>query len=423
MRTRNTSYSEPAVQVALSHWQAAGTYQEPTKVNKGNDTYQTYVPYAWTKSYQDEVVSSFYRRRANGEIFCNTMISTEIHTWRDPLFIDEKRRKWEWQGWNPPLQVVFQGGWNMGYLAPTWFEEKLPASETLGISPSTVRDIAVTGAYAKANEQDVEGLVMVAEGKKTIQSLSKITWRAIRILRMLKRLNFKGLSAELTPRELSNRWMEGRYAIRPLVKDMCDVVKAISRDRNNVPLRQTYRSGASATAEKTVNGVVVYNFQPYYNHLGVTKISRNISARSGVLAAIEEISEATIWGLNQPFTALWELVPFSFVVDWFFNVGKTIASWTPRYGLRTLASWVTVTDTVVRSCQSQGTVLGPWGIDPYDGYIWEHSCVSSNASVNQTIVTKTRVPNPSRSILPTFQVRLDAAKLLDLAIMGKRFIR
>jgi len=42
-----------------------------------------------------------------------------------------------------------------------------------------------------------------------------------------------------------------------------------------------------------------------------------------------------------PITA-WELIPFSFVVDWFVNFGDYIQALTPKLGIKGLSSWTTV---------------------------------------------------------------------------------
>lgn len=35
---------------------------------------------------------------------------------------------------------------------------------------------------------------------------------------------------------------------------------------------------------------------------------------------------AQLWGLNKPLTALWNLIPFSFMVDWIYNIGDSVES-------------------------------------------------------------------------------------------------
>lgn len=46
------------------------------------------------------------------------------------------------------------------------------------------------------------------------------------------------------------------------------------------------------------------------------------------------LHRATTLGLTNPAAIAWELVPFSFVVDWFIPIGNFLNSWTDFLGLR-----------------------------------------------------------------------------------------
>lgn len=87
-----------------------------------------------------------------------------------------------------------------------------------------------------------------------------------------------------------------------------------------------------------------------------------------------------VWGVNKPLTALWNLLPFSFVVDWFVNIGDHIATFEaakPDLPVQVVnAGWsykVTTTHTM-----SFGTV--PTGND------------SSLGTITSKYVTYERVP-------------------------------
>lgn len=54
---------------------------------------------------------------------------------------------------------------------------------------------------------------------------------------------------------------------------------------------------------------------------------------------------AQVLGLNVPLQLAWDLVPFSFVVDWFLPIGKTISRIEPKRALGSLAKRITFADT------------------------------------------------------------------------------
>jgi hypothetical protein len=63
-------------------------------------------------------------------------------------------------------------------------------------------------------------------------------------------------------------------------------------------------------------------------------------------------------GFVNPAAIAWELVPFSFVVDWFVNVGEFLNNFTDLWGL-------TVTDPYTSIlCTGVGQFSGLWNSDP-----------------------------------------------------------
>lgn len=420
MRTRSRSYADTPVATHCDGW-VAGSVSCTNVINLvPSTTYSensSYVPYSWSDVMHDVVTPNFYSLRNSGGIANNpydktlTTYNRGIVSWYESRLVASTI-----QCSGVPTRVASVGMRRVGTRAP----DLLLGSAFLSapaLDVERLKNLAITGAFANASEQTAQALVILAEGEKTIQSFISIARRLLMLGRALRKWDVSYLRRQLSARELSNRWMEGRYAIRPVVYDMCDVIRALRRSRLDHPLRQTYRSGASDTASATQSGVTTYSSSPYYYISATKNTVRNVSVRSGVLAAIDSISEATIWGIDQPFTAMWELVPFSFVVDWFLNVGKVIASWTPVNGSRTLASWVTVHDTVSQTIQLDAACKGTWTATD----IWEWNLSASGGFVNKITKTTSRIVNPNRPILPSFNVRLDAAKLLDLVIMARRF--
>jgi hypothetical protein len=156
-----------------------------------------------------------------------------------------------------------------------------------------------------------------------------------------------------------------------------------------------------------------YTLEESWQHL--------VNVRAGVLTQLEQYNALNTWGLLQPVESWWELVPFSFVIDWFINVGDTLASWTPHYGLKALASWYTVEDIVYQSRRA----VNPWWQPASNTSVREHldwKYWFSTAHVWRRIITKTRVPNPNRAITPTFTVRLNSFKFIDLVIILKQIM-
>jgi len=73
-------------------------------------------------------------------------------------------------------------------------------------------------------------------------------------------------------------------------------------------------------------------------------------------------------GLVNPASLAWELVPFSFVVDWFANVGDFLASFTDTVGC-------TLSNTAVTTTRENGQMTQ---FNGYYGTTWKASYKSMN---------------------------------------------
>jgi hypothetical protein len=285
------------------------------------------------------------------------------------------------------------------------------------------KDLALTKAWSNASLDEVQALVMIGESRKTVLSMISMFRRLIKILKSIKKLDTYALKREVTAKELANRYMELRYAIRPLMYDFNGVVAALKYKASETTNRLTFR-GHEYFTDEIVEHENVYNGQ-FSNGESVGERSFDTMKRSavsfdvraGVLTQLKTINELHVWGFANPIESAWELVPFSFVIDWFLNVGNTIAAWTPNFGLNTLASWVVTEEISEQSYQ----ILGTHSALPAPSETVEpssHQNQLSNCYYCLTTTTKTRTPDPSRRIMPTMKVNLDVFKLTDLLIIA-----
>lgn len=189
----------------------------------------------------------------------------------------------------------------------------------------TVPDMnRVDGALrAKIKDSNLNLAQSLAEYKQTSSMLSGAVKDLVGIFRNVRSGRAgKALYRALTrpPNEQSkrvaNRWLELQYGIRPLMSDVFGSAEALQkalvegryqyvRVKFTEKHRRTTTTSAFITTERlttTLNGKARY------------KISS---------AAVKQLSEI---GITNPALLAWELVPYSFVVDWFFNVGNWLSS-------------------------------------------------------------------------------------------------
>jgi hypothetical protein len=284
-----------------------------------------------------------------------------------------------------------------------------------------INGLAITDAFSAIGGASLNGLATLYEGEKTVTSMVQILVKLIAILRNVKRFNLKALAGQLSPKEIRDFWLAARYAIRPLVYDTKGVIDAIKKIKGGkIPNgRQTYRS--SGMSEDIESNDVVEITHTNAVHEVVYRYDRSVKstaiARAGVLVNAEGASALNVLGLDLVAETVWEEIPFSFLVDWIFNVGKTIAAWTPNVGFKALASWV-VTETVT----VQEIKVGVSSIVCKKSGTCESLLMSQNGEYSKTTITKTRSPNPSRPIIPDLNIRLDTAKLIDLLAIASHYV-
>lgn len=363
----------------------------------------------WTQdTISDVVTTNFRKKSANGDIINNPMSIVRISETppqattciRDDLrFSNNRYSGSRWSGsWPVPMSVL---------------GDRLPilSNATWAANVSSLQSKAVLDAHSRASATDVSMPTMVAEGQKTIASVTSILTRALRVGRAARRLDLRYLRRQLRWKELQDRYMELRYAVRPMVYDLKGIIAAVEHSKRYTTTRSTSR-GFGSTSHEISDVITKYDNGVTFTVGRSGKVQTTI--RAGVLSDIT-LGLTNSLGIDQPLQTAWELVPLSFVLDWFFDVGGTIAAWSPKQGVTQRASWVVVEHlatyrNAVVSC-ANSTPANYMG-----GLTW-------SGSYQREEYYKTRTPNPSLNVIPSLNVKLDPFKLLDLAIIGKQLVK
>lgn len=144
----------------------------------------------------------------------------------------------------------------------------------------------------------------------------------------------KAKKLDLRPggKDLGNIWLEYHFGWSPLIKDIYDAIEVVSRpippdricEKGTVKFKgtSTTRSGYELTSVQSEALISV-------------KIGAYIKVVNPNLLLASQL------GLVNPAAVAWELVPFSFLVDWFVNVGDVLNSYTDFFGLELSSSYHT----------------------------------------------------------------------------------
>jgi len=375
----------------------------------------------------DVVTPRFTKLRSEGKIINNPMTKTTVID-KEGLCYTRARVNCRFSGLScsPPKTYYFEDDDFCGTLPSSvlinYYNKSIPAKPSW--TPDTLISQAITKSWAKVGDTSIQSLVCLAEAEKTVLSLASIFRRFIKVIKMIKRLDGYHLAKEFSAKQLSDRYMELRYAIRPLLYDAVGLIEALDSDREKP--RSTFRGTVQDGLQDSTTSTqpITYTGAKAHGWTLETRTAYELFAecKAGVLTEMAvEGSPWNTWGITQPFESAWELVPFSFIVDWFFNVGDTIAAWTPNYGFHVLASWYTLETIWVRRVDLKYTDV--W-YTPSQSFDWiDCDGILDNCFVEKTEIVKTRVPDPSRSIVPSIKLRINTFKLADLLIIAKQIWR
>lgn len=377
----------------------------------------TYSPGSTINQTTEDVVTDNFRKRIQaGEIINNPFTSTKVvETYSESVPCTSIWRNKTTYNCNvqPHTNVPHRVHWkNTGTIRPSLPVYLGQTSSMVGLG-STVQDDAVTQAFANIDVSEMMALATVAESGKSVQSMCAILRKVFKIARNVRKLQFMELAGELKPKEVAERWMEARYALRPLIYDVKGLALALEKNRGYA--RRTFR-GYAEESETAIDTWTKHQHTNYVYSDCPRTIVKTVSARAGVLCDVS-ITDITAFGLDLWIETAWELVPFSFIIDWFVSVGDWIAAHTPNAGVTQRASWVTLKTETTRTVNS-GSYYFDLSATPYESVSLSYG--KASRELKETVLT--RSINPQIATFPVIGLKLDVFKLTDLGIILRKIV-
>lgn len=157
-------------------------------------------------------------------------------------------------------------------------------------------------------------------------------------------------------KKVGSLWLEYWFGWSPLISDIKGAIDVLQD--LNLQLSTTFTGSGNAVYEDVKNDPWFYRGQwwVYQRRLGATF---GCKYRCKMKIHSPNAFNANRLGLTNPATVAWELIPFSFLVDWFLPVGKFLDQYTDLVGL-------TVYDVQCSERRiSRHTLVetSPWGSD------------------------------------------------------------
>lgn len=190
-------------------------------------------------------------------------------------------------------------------------------------------------AIAKAKMGDWDALTSLAEASKSVRGIGDRVNKTFDFAtRYAQRARRRKTSGERI-KQFNELWMEGRYQWRPVVGEIGDIMNHLSKGSRSM---QEGRSSASSDLARTLSAPDVVSGPRIWNRSSTIEGTRTYR---GYALAVGEIASANMH-MGQ---TMWEVVPYSWLIDKFINIGSAINAWAPVPGVEIQASGYSIHDT------------------------------------------------------------------------------
>lgn len=278
---------------------------------------------------------------------------------------------------------------------------------------------AAVKAKAKMGAVQMEMGVMFGESAKTLRMLVN-PLKGLRNLLVNFLTNVKNVKKA---KDISSVWLEYRYGLRPFMMDVEDTLNAVyapwRRELNHRIERKMGKFVRPTEFTRTPLGWQLLTSSPcsiwgdwvtessaevtYYAHQYFTRIG-TMNDRFGMDGA-------------NALSTLWELMPYSFVVDWFVDLGSWIKAVQPTLGLRKYPLVVSVKE---KRLYTAYTVRFAWYDDSASKWIYD--AYQGNVLAQSTYESLTRIVIEDLVVLPPLGGLLDWRRSLDAVALAYQTI-
>lgn len=190
----------------------------------------------------------------------------------------------------------------------------------------------------KVKQQSVNVAVAAAESGKSVAMIVTLLVRVMNAWKQARSGNFAGAALTLAgqtrgrgrlrrPKDAAKSWLELQYGWLPLLSDIYGLCKELQTKRGRGEFR-VFKSKA------TMEDSTVEMYQPNSEYIDKRSFTTKATAIALVKCSRSDPQFQTMQaiGLTNPMLVLWELVPFSFVLDWAIPVTKFLGQFDSSVG-------------------------------------------------------------------------------------------
>lgn len=219
--------------------------------------------------------------------------------------------------------------------------------------------------------------------------------------------------SKLASSDISGRWLELQYGWLPMISDCYNAAKAFEAISAG-PQKSRFSTSKLLRGTQDVGGAT-----------GVDR--QRLDMRRTLKYTVEVQEELPLGrqlGLTDPLSVAWELIPYSFVVDWFVPIGTYFSVLNQLPSVK--GRWM------VSEAVSSSGVLGYWtgGTMPFcsvhSGQQYTHIASFGSVTYRGSVVTRDSLSSPPKVPTPSFKLAgaVHGKRIANaIALASQRFLR
>lgn len=221
---------------------------------------------------------------------------------------------------------------------------------------NSVRDKATRKLLEAVKDSDVNLAVATAERRQTMNLFASTATRVASAALALKRGNFTKAARALgvipkkragrrfnrdypvdQAKAVGNAWLELQYGWKPLLSDVYGSAEALAKAKTGTNAMFSKKTGYASRQETltTRSSWLTPSSSVKGEWYTIHSTNQKVFVKTGVTFSISSpaVNDVKKLGFTNPLLVAWELVPFSFVADWFLPIGNYLNSLDATLGL------------------------------------------------------------------------------------------